>query len=82
MILYGNAHLFSHLEEYFLLVILNHEGILHFTAESENVNEESNIDYEELDKLRKTIEFLNNSHHIEIAKIEASKERLLKRKHY
>jgi hypothetical protein len=37
--------------------------------ESENVNEESNVDYEELDKLRKTIEFLNNSHHIEIAKI-------------
>ena len=41
--------------------------------ESENetnlVEEENNMNYEELEKLRKTIESLNNNHHVEIAKI-------------
>jgi hypothetical protein len=40
--------------------------------ESENENnlvEDKNKNYDELEKLRKIIENLNNSHHLEIAKI-------------
>ena len=40
--------------------------------DSENENnliEEKNKNYDELEKLRKTIENLNNNHHLEIAKI-------------
>ena len=40
--------------------------------ENENnviVNEEESMNYEELEKLRKTIENLNIEHHLEIAKI-------------
>ena len=39
------------------------------TDNNSDVNFNDNINYEELDKIRKIIELLNKSHHVEIAKI-------------